>query len=242
MNNGSLRPFASVVDILFHPQICLSHLSIPSVQQTSGLWNFMLVSLLPLFSCGHRTFLHAEAQFFHIYLDLGIHAGHLFSAGLLRKHNCARAMWTAGVRLHYRFCETSVVPCTGLFLVSKYQKAWAVTKHSIGFYRIFSAQLDRNNGIALWSCCETCFWDMTCLVYKPRSFERVGYCVQTSTLNARAACATRATCQGKRFRRFPRGQGVASSLFSTKAAGFVTPKFASFLRFLAVSYGSLSQE
>ena len=114
MNNGSLRPFASVVDILFHPQICLSHLSIPSVQQTSGLWNFMLVSLLPLLSCGHRTFLHAEAQFFHIYLDLGIHAGHLFSAGLLRKHNCARAMWTAGVRLHYRFCETSVVPCTGL--------------------------------------------------------------------------------------------------------------------------------
>ena len=138
------------------------------------------------------------------------------------------ALQTGNVRLHYRFCETSVVPCTGLFLVSKYQKAWAVIKHSIGFYRIFSAQLDRNNRIALWSCCETCFWDMTCLVYKPRSFERIGYCVQTSTLDARATCATRATCQGKRFRRFPRGQGVASSLFSTKAAGFVTPKFASF--------------
>ena len=103
------------------------------------------------------------------------------------------ALQIGNVRLHYRFCETSVVPGTGLFLVSKCQKAWALIKHFIGFYRIFSAQLDRNNGIALWACCETCFWDMTCLVYKPRIFERVGYCVQTPTLDARATCATRAT-------------------------------------------------
>lgn len=73
----------------------------------------MLVSLLPLFSCGHRTFLHAEAQFFHIYLDLGIHAGHLFSAGLLRKHNCARAMWTAGIADRQRQVALSLLRNVG---------------------------------------------------------------------------------------------------------------------------------